>query len=94
MWDVVRGARSSAKQMMARGQGGYILNIASAAASTPSYGLAAYMTTKVAVLMFSECMHNELTRQGIDVPVIYPGFVGTGTMASTVYSGTTEVQRA
>lgn len=94
VWGVIHGARLFAKQMAARGQGGHILNTASAAAFAPSRDLAAYATTKAAVLMLSECMRGELAGQGIGVSAICPGFAETGIMASTVYTGTTEAQQA
>ena len=94
VWGVIHGARLFAKQMVARGQGGHVLNTASAAAFAPSRDLAAYATTKAAVLMLSECMRGELAGQGIGVSAICPGFAETGIMASTVYAGTTEVQQA
>ncbi|WP_413706657.1 SDR family oxidoreductase [Ralstonia sp. Ralssp110] len=94
VWGVIHGARLFAKQMVARGQGGHILNTASAAAFAPSRDLAAYATTKAAVLMLSECMRGELAGQGIGVSAICPGFAETGIMASTVYAGTTEAQQA
>ncbi|CAJ0812163.1 SDR family oxidoreductase [Ralstonia flaminis] len=94
VWGVIHGARLFARQMVARGQGGHILNTASAAAFAPSRDLAAYATTKAAVLMLSECMRGELAGQGIGVSAICPGFAETGIMASTVYAGTTEAQQA
>lgn len=94
VWGVIHGARLFAQQMVARGQGGHILNTASAAAFAPSRDLAAYATTKAAVLMLSECMRGELAGQGIGVSAICPGFAETGIMASTVYAGTTEAQQA
>ncbi|WP_055325135.1 SDR family oxidoreductase [Ralstonia solanacearum] len=94
LWGVIHGARLFARQMVARGQGGHIVNTASAAAFSPSRDLAAYATTKAAVLMLSECMRGELAGQGIGVSAICPGFAETGIMASTVYTGTTEAQQA
>ena len=94
VWGVIHGARLFARQMVARGHGGHILNTASAAAFAPSRDLAAYATTKAAVLMLSECMRGELAGQGIGVSAICPGFAETGIMASTVYAGTTEAQQA
>jgi len=93
VWGVIHGARLFARQMVARGQGGHILNTASAAAFAPSRDLAAYATTKAAVLMLSECMRGELAGQGIGVSAMCPGFAETGIMASTVYAGTTEAQQ-
>ncbi|ATG19995.1 short chain dehydrogenase [Ralstonia pickettii] len=94
VWGVIHGARLFARQMVERGQGGHIVNTASAAAFAPSRDLAAYAATKAAVLMLSECMRGELAGHGIGVSAICPGFAETGIMASTVYAGTTEAQQA
>ena len=53
--------------MAERGQGGHIVNTASAAAYQPSKALPAYSTSKAAVLMLSECLRAELAGQGIGV---------------------------
>lgn len=94
VWGVIHGARLFARQMVERGQGGHILNTASAASFAPSRDLAAYATTKAAVLMLSECMRGELAGHGIGVSAICPGFAQTGIMASTVYAGATVARQA
>ncbi|MGA9918344.1 SDR family oxidoreductase [Paraburkholderia sp.] len=88
LWGVIHGARLFARQMVKRGNGGHIVNTASAAAFAPSRDLPAYATTKAAVLMLSECMRGELAEHGIGVSAICPGFAETGIMASTQYVGT------
>ena len=50
--------------MAERGQGGHIVNTASAAAYLPSRALPAYSTSKAAVLMLSECLRAELAGAG------------------------------
>ena len=77
LWGVIHGCRLFGKQMAERGQGGHIVNIASAAAYQPSNALSAYSTSKAAVLMLSECLRAELAAKGIGVSAICPGLVNT-----------------
>jgi NAD(P)-dependent dehydrogenase (short-subunit alcohol dehydrogenase family) len=74
---VVRGCRLFGSQMAERGQGGHLVNIASAAAYTPATLLPAYAATKAAVRMLSECLRAELADAGIGVTAICPGFTST-----------------
>ena len=87
LWSVIHGSRLFAAQMVDRGQGGTIVNIASAAAYTPSTAWPAYATTKAAVLMLTECLQAELTCEGISVTAVCPGVVDTNISASTVHVG-------
>jgi NAD(P)-dependent dehydrogenase (short-subunit alcohol dehydrogenase family)/pimeloyl-ACP methyl ester carboxylesterase len=84
---VVHGCRLFGAQMKERGEGGHIVNIASAAAFTPSRTLPAYATSKAAVLMLSECLRAELASEGIGVSAVCPGFVNTGIAKATRYVG-------
>lgn len=77
LWGVIHGCRLFGRQMAERGQGGHIVNTASAAAYLPSRSLPAYSTSKAAVLMLSECLRAELAGQGIGVSAICPGIVNT-----------------
>ena len=61
---VVYGCRLFGRAMVERGEGGQIVNTASAAAFAPSRVLPAYSTTKAAVLMLSECLRAELVPYG------------------------------
>jgi NAD(P)-dependent dehydrogenase (short-subunit alcohol dehydrogenase family) len=74
---VVRGCRLFGSQMAERGEGGHLVNIASAAAYAPAAFLPAYSTTKAAVRMLSECLRAELAGAGIGVTAICPGFTNT-----------------
>ena len=74
---VVRGCRLFGAQMAERGEGGHLVNIASAAAYAPTAFLPAYATTKAAVRMLSECLRAELAGAGIGVTAICPGFTNT-----------------
>ncbi|MGY0492903.1 SDR family oxidoreductase [Streptomyces sp. WG-D5] len=87
LWGVIHGCRLFGKQMAERGQGGHIVNTASAAAYQPSKALPAYSTSKAAVLMLSECLRAELAGQGIGVSAICPGFVNTNITATARFAG-------
>ena len=60
LWGVIHGCRAFGALMVERGRGGHIVNLASAAAYLPSKVLAAYATSKAAVLMLSDCLRAEL----------------------------------
>ncbi|MFJ2673933.1 SDR family oxidoreductase [Streptomyces sp. NPDC087525] len=87
LWGVIHGCRLFGKQMAERGQGGHIVNTASAAAYQPSKALPAYGTSKAAVLMLSECLRAELAGQGIGVSAICPGFVNTNITSTARFTG-------
>lgn len=87
LWGVIHGCRLFGKQMAERGQGGHIVNTASAAAYQPSRALPAYSTSKAAVLMLSECLRAELASQGIGVSAICPGFVNTNITSTAHFAG-------
>lgn len=90
LWGVIHGCRLFAEQMIARGEGGHIVNLASAAAYLPSKMLPAYATTKAAVLMLSECVRAELAADGIGVTAVCPGFVHTNITATARFVGVDE----
>ncbi|ELS54545.1 putative Short chain dehydrogenase [Streptomyces viridochromogenes Tue57] len=87
LWGVIHGCRLFGGQMAERGQGGHIVNTASAAAYQPSKALPAYSTSKAAVLMLSECLRAELADQGIGVTAICPGFVNTNITSTARFAG-------
>ena len=87
LWGVIHGCRLFGRQMAERGQGGHIVNTASAAAYQPSKALPAYSTSKAAVLMLSECLRAELAGQGIGVSAICPGFVNTTITSTARFAG-------
>ncbi|WP_329520462.1 SDR family oxidoreductase [Spirillospora sp. NBC_01491] len=87
LWGVVHGSRLFAAQMAERGEGGHIVNTASAAAYTPSRSLPAYATSKAAVLMLSQCLRAELRGKGIGVSAICPGIVDTGITRTSRFVG-------
>jgi NAD(P)-dependent dehydrogenase (short-subunit alcohol dehydrogenase family) len=87
LWGVIHGCRLFGKQMAERGQGGHIVNTASAAAFQPSKALPAYSTSKAAVLMLSQCLRAELAGQGIGVTAVCPGFVNTDITSTAHFVG-------
>jgi NAD(P)-dependent dehydrogenase (short-subunit alcohol dehydrogenase family)/pimeloyl-ACP methyl ester carboxylesterase len=90
---VVHGCRLFGAAMVERREGGQIVNVASAAAYTPSRTLGAYAATKAAVLMLSECLRAELAGQGIGVSAICPGIINTPITTSTRYVGVTDEEQ-
>ncbi|MBZ6088549.1 SDR family oxidoreductase [Streptomyces olivaceus] len=87
LWGVIHGCRLFGRQMAERGQGGHIVNTASAAAFQPSRALPAYGTSKAAVLMLSECLRAELAGQGIGVTAVCPGLVNTRITTTAHFTG-------
>jgi short-subunit dehydrogenase len=90
---VINGCRAFGAQMVERGQGGTVINVASAAAFLPSKSMVAYSTTKAAVLALSESLRADLADEGITVTAVCPGFVNTNIAKSTVYAGMTAEQQ-
>ncbi|WP_210769938.1 SDR family oxidoreductase [Qaidamihabitans albus] len=94
LWGVIHGCRAFAPQLVERGEGGHIVNLASMAAYLPTKALPAYSTTKAAVLMLSECLRAELASRQIGVSAICPGVVRTGITSSTRFVGTDAEEQA
>ncbi|WP_104157776.1 SDR family oxidoreductase, partial [Mycobacterium avium] len=90
---VIWGSRAFGAQMVERGQGGTIINVASAAAYLPSKSMVAYGTTKAAVLALSESLRADFADEGITVTAVCPGFVNTNIAKSTIYAGMSAQQQ-
>ncbi|MGH7897976.1 MAG: SDR family NAD(P)-dependent oxidoreductase [Candidatus Binatia bacterium] len=88
---VVHGCHFFVPSMVARarerGLGGHVVNVASAAAYVATEALAAYSTTKFAVLGLSEALRDELAPHGIGVTAICPGIINTPITASARLRG-------
>lgn len=84
---VVHGCRVFGKQMAERGRGGHIVNIASAAAFTPTPVMAPYSVSKAGVKMLTECLRLELGPKGIGVSAICPGVINTNIGENAVTVG-------
>jgi NAD(P)-dependent dehydrogenase (short-subunit alcohol dehydrogenase family) len=83
---VVHGCLFFGPQLVSRGRG-HIVNVASAAAYTPTRTLPAYGATKAAVLMLSESLRAELSGTGVGVSAVCPGFIATGIYEAARYAG-------
>jgi NAD(P)-dependent dehydrogenase (short-subunit alcohol dehydrogenase family)/pimeloyl-ACP methyl ester carboxylesterase len=79
---VVNGCRAFARRLVARGTGGHIVNVASAASFAPLMSLNAYCTSKAAVYMFSDCLRAELDAAGIGLTTICPGPIDTNIVST------------
>lgn len=76
LWGVIHGCHVFAPRMRAAGRGG-IVNVASAASFAAAPRMAAYNTSKAAVLALSETLAAELAGTGVGVTVLCPTFVKT-----------------
>ncbi|MBY8883528.1 SDR family oxidoreductase [Streptomyces sp. PTM05] len=93
LWGVIHGCRAFGTLMRERGEGGHIVNLASAAAYLPSKVLAAYATSKAGVFMLSDCLRAELAPSGIGVSAICPGIVNTNITRTTTFSGLSDSEQ-
>lgn len=93
LWGVIHSSRLFGSRMVAHGEGGHLVTVASAAAYQPSRLLPAYSTTKAAVLMLTQCLRAELAGCGIGVSAICPGFVDTPITRSVRFAGVPEAEQ-
>ncbi len=84
---VVHGCHFFIPPMVKRGRGGHVINVASAAAFAATEQLAAYSTTKFAVLGLSEALRDELLRHRIGVTAVCPGIINTPITGSSRMRG-------
>ncbi|MGH7823279.1 MAG: SDR family NAD(P)-dependent oxidoreductase [Candidatus Binatia bacterium] len=84
---VVHGCHFFLPRMVARRRGGHVVNVASAAGYVASEALAAYATTKFAVVGLSEALRDELTPHGIGVTAVCPGIINTPITAAARLRG-------
>ncbi len=70
-------AREAARQMVAEGHGGTIVNFSSIAAYGPSPGIMDYCVSKVGVIMLTRCFAVEFGPYGIRVNAVAPGPIET-----------------
>ncbi|PXX70644.1 short-subunit dehydrogenase [Nocardia tenerifensis] len=87
---VVHGCRVFGQQMIDNGKRGHIVNIASAAAFTPTPVMSAYSVSKAGVKMLTECLRLEFGPKGIGVSAICPGVINTNIGEHAVTVGVDE----
>jgi NAD(P)-dependent dehydrogenase (short-subunit alcohol dehydrogenase family) len=75
------GARAAAKRMIARGQGGAIVNVTSMNGVLPGPNAGAYGATKAAVALLTQQMAIEWGRFGLRVNAVAPGLIDAGMSA-------------
>lgn len=69
--------RALARRMLAQGDGGSIVNVASTAARIPLAGAAPYCVSKAGVWMLTKVLALELARTGVRVNAVGPGYTET-----------------
>jgi len=74
---VVHGCHFFIPPMVERRSGGHVVNVSSLAGIIGNDALAAYSTTKFAVLGLSESLRDGLQQHGIGVTAICPGIINT-----------------
>jgi NAD(P)-dependent dehydrogenase (short-subunit alcohol dehydrogenase family) len=91
LWGTIHGARSFGPLMRGRGQG-RIVNVASASGYCNLPALAAYGTTKYAVVGLSEALRAELLPSGVMVSVVCPGIIATSILDTARIRGVRDVE--
>lgn len=70
-------SKAAAKQMIAQGDGGSIINVSSIASRSAGANTAAYSSSKAGINALSHAMAMELARYGIRVNALLPGLLDT-----------------
>jgi NADP-dependent 3-hydroxy acid dehydrogenase YdfG len=84
---VVHGCRAFLPAMIARGQGGNVVNVASAAGLAGLAEMPVYCTSKFAVVGLSESLRADMRQHRIQVACICPGIIDTPIVQNTHYEG-------
>ncbi len=102
-WDAVLAAtlrsvflmtQAAARQMIAQGGGGAIVNISSIEAENPAPGHSHYNAAKGGVLMYTRAAANELGPHGIRVNAVAPGLIWTPGLETNWPEGVARFLRA
>lgn len=73
---VIHGCQAFGPAMVARGSG-HVVNVSSGLAYAPRATEPAYVTSKAAVLAFTQCLRADWGPQGVGVSAICPGVIAT-----------------
>ncbi|HRJ70278.1 MAG TPA: SDR family NAD(P)-dependent oxidoreductase, partial [Beijerinckiaceae bacterium] len=87
LWSVIYGVHFFLPRMMAQGNGGHIVNTASAAGLVSTGGMNAYNVAKHGVVTLSETLFREAqqAKSGVGVSVLCPAWVPTNIHRSGAY---------
>lgn len=91
---VVHGCHYFVPNMVARGSGGHVVNIASILGIYPAANVSAYVASKFAVRGFSQSLRAELAPHKIGVTAICPGMIATQIVADGRMSGAVSERRS
>jgi NAD(P)-dependent dehydrogenase (short-subunit alcohol dehydrogenase family) len=80
---VVHGCHFFVPKMVARGEGGHVVNVSSVLGVFGAPSVIGYATSKFGVFGLSESLRAELATHGIGVSTICPGAIDTGIIAGT-----------
>ncbi len=83
-WGVVHGVETFVPRLLARRDGGHIVNTASMAGLVGMRWLGVYCASKFAVVGLTEALHRELVDHGIGVSVLCPMIVQTNINENSV----------
>jgi NAD(P)-dependent dehydrogenase (short-subunit alcohol dehydrogenase family) len=81
LWGVIHGCHFFVPRMVERGEGGHVVNVASAFGLFAAPHVSPYCTTKFAVVGLTESLRAELAPHRIGVSVICPGVIATDIIA-------------
>jgi 2-hydroxycyclohexanecarboxyl-CoA dehydrogenase len=83
---VVNGCHAFGPAMVERGRG-HVVNLSSGLGYTPRATESAYVTTKAAVLAFSQCLRADWSSHHVGVSAICPGVIATPIIGRTRFRG-------
>jgi short-subunit dehydrogenase len=83
-WGVVHGVETFVPRLLARRDGGHVVNTASMAGLVGMRWLGIYSASKFAVVGLTEALHRELADHGIGVSVLCPMIVQTNINQNSV----------
>lgn len=83
---VVEVCRTFGPALLEQGHG-HVVNVSSGLAYTPRPTESAYVSSKAAILAFSQCLRADWADHGVGVSVICPGIVNTGILDRTRFRG-------
>ncbi|MCH8542697.1 MAG: SDR family NAD(P)-dependent oxidoreductase [Alcanivorax sp.] len=84
---VVHGCHAFLGKMVERGQGGHVINTASAAAFVAAPDMPIYAASKFAVQGFTEALRGDMATHDIGVTAICPGIINTAIVANSIMEG-------